>query len=73
MLSRVALIRINCNGGSDCRIQGRLGCNVLRFFSVLLKPSSYRMLQVKIGQVVYPDYDISVTRSLFASSQDFER
>eukprot|EP00731_Ephydatia_muelleri_P025097 Em0017g180a len=33
----------------------------------------YRMLQVKIGQVVYPDYDISVTRSLFASSQDFER
>ena len=31
------------------------------------------MLQVQTGQIVYPQYDITITRPLFLSVDDFER
>ena len=34
---------------------------------------SYRMLQVNIGRLVYPDYEINVTQPIFSSGEDFER
>ena len=31
------------------------------------------MLQVNVGMVVYPEYEVNITHSLFHSTEDFER
>ena len=33
----------------------------------------YHMLQVNRGQIIYPDYNINVSRPLFESCGDFEK
>ena len=35
--------------------------------------NSYQMLQVKIGQVVFPEYEVYITDPLFSSAEDFSR
>ena len=35
--------------------------------------NSYKMLQVKIGQLVFYDYEVYVTDPLFPSAEEFSR